>query len=400
MEKIKIEFSNRLSRLPPYVLGELNEQKLKMRQKGIDVIDFGMGNPDRPTPEHIVDKAREILLDPRNHRYSASKGIFNLRKNIAEYYERKWDVSLDPNKEAIAVIGSKEGLSHMALAILGPGDTALVPNPAFPIHTYSFILAGANVISVPLSDEQQFMTDLKRTVESLTPQPKVLLLNYPNNPTTRVVTLDFFEEVVNFARSKNIAVIHDFAYGDIVYDGYKAPSFLQAKGAKDVGVEFFTMSKTYNMAGWRVGFCCGNADMISGLARIKGYYDYGIFQVIQIAAIMALKGPQASVKANVEVYQKRRDILCDGLNAMGWNVEKPKATMFVWAPIPEPFREMGSMEFCRMLLDKANVSMSPGIGFGSLGEGYVRIGLVENEKRIQQALRNMKHAMFPSRKVQ
>jgi len=393
MTKINIEFSNRLHRLPPYLFGELNDLKLKKRQAGIDIIDFGMGNPDKPTPSHIVDKIREVILDSRNHRYSVSKGIYNLRKAIAYYYEKKWNVGLDPDSEAIAVIGTKEGLSHLSLALLGPGDTALVPNPAFPIHLYSVILAGANVINIPLSTPEIFMTNLKKTTESLHPKPKVLFLNYPNNPTTQVVDLPFFEEVVQFAKFHNMVVIHDFAYGDITFDGYKAPSFLQAKGAKDVGVEFFTMSKSYNMPGWRIGFCVGNSELVAALAKIKGYYDYGIFQSIQIAAIVALKGDQTCVEENAKLYQHRRDLLCDGLNELGWPIEKPKASMFVWSPIPEAYRKMGSLKFSRFLMEEAEISVSPGIGFGTNGDDFVRMALVENDNRIRQALKNIKRAL-------
>ncbi len=393
MGNIKFEFANRLHRLPPYLFGELNEIKLKLRQKGIDIIDFGMGNPDKPTPPHIVEKLREAVLEPRNHRYSASKGIFNLRKAVAYYYEHKYNVSLDPDTEVIAVIGTKEGISHLALALLGPGDTALVPNPAFPIHIYSVVLAGANVINLPLGNDENFIKNLEHITHTLVPKPKVLFINYPNNPTTLTVEIDFFKDIVKFAKKHNIIVIHDFAYADITFDGYKSPSFLEVKGAKDIGVEFFTMSKSYNMPGWRIGFCVGNKDIINALAKIKGYYDYGIFQPVQIATIVALKGPQHYVKENAINYQKRRDVLCDGLNRIGWYVEKPKATMFVWAPIPEKFKAMGSIEFAKKLMNTANVAVAPGIGFGELGEGFVRISLVENEMRIKQAIRQINRAL-------
>jgi len=345
MGKIKVEFSSRLLRLPSYLFGELNDLKLKLRQKGVDVIDFGMGNPDKPTPEHIVKKLRQSVLDARNHRYSASKGIYNLRKAIAYYYDNKYNVKLNADKETIAVIGTKEGLSHLTLALLGPGDTALVPNPAFPIHIYSVVLAGANVINLTIGNDDNFIKHLEDVTHNLIPKPKLLFLNYPNNPTTLTVEKGFFKEIVKFAKKHNIIVIHDFAYADITFDGYTAPSFLQAKGAKDVGVEFFTMSKSYNMPGWRIGFCVGNSEVIGALAKIKGYYDYGIFQSIQISTIVALKGPQDAVKKNALVYQKRRDVLCDGLNRIGWKIEKSKATMFVWAPIPEKYRKMGSFAF-------------------------------------------------------
>lgn len=385
----KIEVSNRLHRLPPYLFGHLNDMKLKLRHKGIDIIDFGMGNPDKSTPEHIVEKLRQAVLDPRNHRYSASRGVFNLRKAIAFFYDKKYNIKLNPEKETIAVIGTKEGLSHLSLALLGPGDTTLVPNPAFPIHMYSVILAGANVINIPMGNDDKFISNLYEITNELIPKPKVLFLNYPNNPTTQVVELDFFKEIVKFAKKHNVIIIHDFAYADIVFDDYQAPSFLQVKGAKDIGVEFFTLSKSYNMPGWRIGFCVGNKQIISALAKIKGYYDYGIFQSIQIAAIVALKGNQDSVKNNAHLYQNRRDILCDNLNRIGWEIEKPKATMFAWAKIPGKYIKMGSMKFSEKLMTEANVSVSPGIGFGDAGEGYVRIALVENELRIKQAVKQI-----------
>ncbi len=392
-QKFKIEFSQRIHRLPPYLFGELNELKHRMRQNNIDVIDLGMGNPDRPPAPHIIEKLRESALVPRNHRYSASKGIFNLRKAVAYFYQKKYGVELDPETEVIAVIGTKEGLSHLSLALLGPGDTALVPTPAFPIHIYSVMIAGANVISVPLGNDENFLKAIDHITNTLFPKPKVLIINYPHNPTTMTVELDFFEEIVKFAYKHNLVVIHDFAYADITFDGYKAPSFLQAKGAKDIGVEFFTMSKSYNMPGWRIGFCVGNKDIIAGLAKIKGYYDYGIFQPIQISTIVALKGPQDIVKENVETYQKRRDVLCEGLNRIGWKVEKPKGTMFVWAKIPEKYQHMGSLKFSRLLLEEAHVAVAPGIGFGDGGEGFVRIALVENEHRIRQAVRQINRVL-------
>ena len=393
MGEFKIEFSNRLHRLPPYLFGQINDLKLKLRQKGVDVIDLGMGNPDRPTPKHIVQKLKEAVDDPKNHRYSASKGILNLRKAVAFYYENKYGVQLNPEDEVIAVIGTKEGISHLSLALLGPGDTALVPTPAFPIHIYSVVLAGANVITIPLGNDENFIKNIDNITHTLVPKPKVLFLNYPHNPTTLTVELEFFKEIVKIAKKHNLIVIHDFAYADITFDGYKAPSFLQIKGAKDLGVEFFTMSKSYNMPGWRIGFCVGNKEIISALAKIKGYYDYGIFQAIQISAIVALKGDQKIVEENAMVYQKRRDVLCDGLNKIGFNIEKPKASMFVWAPIPEKYRAMGSMEFAQFLLKEANVAVAPGIGFGDAGEGFLRIALVENELRIKQAIRQIKKAL-------
>ncbi|MBN1898812.1 MAG: aminotransferase class I/II-fold pyridoxal phosphate-dependent enzyme [Spirochaetes bacterium] len=393
MGKLKFEFSNRLYRLPPYLFGELNEIKLALRQKGVDIIDFGMGNPDKPTPSHIVEKLCQAVQDPRNHRYSASKGIFNLRKAISYYYEHKYNVKLNPANETVCVIGTKEGISHLSLALLGPGDTALVPNPAFPIHIYSVVLAGANVINIPLGNDENFIRQMEHITRTLVPKPKVLFINYPNNPTTLTVEIDFFKDIVKFAKKHNIIVIHDFAYADITFDGYRSPSFLQVKGAKDVGVEFFTMSKSYSMPGWRIGFCVGNERVVSALSKIKGYYDYGIFQAVQIAAIVALKGPQNDVKAIAKVYEKRRDVLCDNLNRIGWKVEKPKASMFIWAPMPSKYRSMGSMKFSKLLMQKANVSVSPGIGFGEMGEGFVRIALVENELRIKQAVRQINRVL-------
>ncbi len=392
-KKINFELSTRMHRLPPYLFGELNEIKLKLRQKGIDIIDFGMGNPDKSTPKHVVDKLREVVKDSRNHRYSASKGINNLRKAVAYYYDKKYNVKLNPQTETIAVIGTKEGLSHLSLALLGPGDTALVPNPAFPIHIYSVILAGANVINIPNGNDENFIRNLWHITHTLIPKPKVLFLNFPNNPNTSVVEPEFFKEIVKFAKKNEVIVIHDFAYADITFDGYKAPSFLQTPGAKDVGVEFFTMSKSYNMPGWRIGFCSGNKDIIAALAKIKGYYDYGIFQAVQIAAIVALKGDQSDVQKNALLYQKRRDVLIDGLDKIGWHIEKPKATMFVWAPIPDKYKKLGSMKFSRKLLNEANVAVSPGIGFGENGEGFVRIALVENELRIKQAIRQINRTL-------
>jgi len=388
-----IEVSNRLLRLPPYLFGQLNDMKLNLRQKGVDIIDLGMGNPDKATPKHIVEKLRQAVQDPRNHRYSASKGVYNLRKAIAYYYDKKHHVKLNPDKEAVAVIGTKEGLSHLSLALLGPGDTALVPNPAFPIHMYSVILAGANVINIPLGNDDTFISNLHNVTHKLIPKPKILFLNYPNNPTTQVVEPDFFKEIVKYAKKHNVIVIHDFAYADIVFDGYKAPSFLQVKGAKDVGIEFFTMSKSFNMPGWRIGFCLGNSQIVSALSKIKGYYDYGIFQSIQIATIVALKGDQKVVRDNALVYQKRRDVLCDNLNRIGWEVEKPKASMFLWARLPEKYRKLGSIKFCKKLMEQANVSVSPGIGFGEAGDEFVRIALVENELRIKQAVRQIHKAL-------
>lgn len=385
--------SSRLRRLPPYMLGMLRQMTLERRRKGIDVIDLSMGNPDRPTPPHIVEKLREVVLDPKTHRYSASRGIFNLRKEIARFYERRFGVSIDPETEAIAVIGTKEGICHLMLAILDEGDVVLVTDPTYPAHLYSVIIAGGTLLRIPLREENKFVPDLAEISKEIVPKPKVLILSFPHNPTGAVVDLAFFEEVIDFAKRNEIIVVHDLAYADIVFDGYVAPSILQVKGAKDVAVEFFSLSKSYNMAGWRCGFAVGNRYVIEALAKLKSYYDYGIFTPIQVAAIVALRSDPDVVRQNALVYQRRRDVLVEGLNRIGWRVEKPKATMFVWAPIPEPYREMGSMEFAKMLLEEANVCVSPGIGFGSYGEGYVRMALVENEQRLRQAVRQIRRAL-------
>ncbi|MCD6169563.1 MAG: aminotransferase class I/II-fold pyridoxal phosphate-dependent enzyme [Candidatus Latescibacteria bacterium] len=387
-------YSKRLDRLPPYLFGMLNELKLRLRQQGEDVIDLAMGNPDSPPAPHIVEKLRQVALDPKAHRYSASKGIRNLRKAICRHYQRRYGVELDWETEAIGVIGSKEGLAHLSLALLDEGDTALVPNPTYPIHIYSVVIAGGNVISIPLCQEENFVPQMDQISRKLWPKPKVMILNFPHNPTTAVVDLSFLEQIVEFARQEEILVVHDFAYSDIVFDDYKAPSIMQVKGAKQVAVEFFTMSKAYSMAGWRVGFCVGNSHIIEALAKIKGYYDYGMFTPVQVAAIAALDGPQDCVKETVQRYQRRRDVLVEGLNRIGWPLSKPKATMFVWAPIPDKYRQMGSMKFATKLLEDAKVAVTPGIGFGDRGEGYVRMALVENEHRIRQAIRNIKRCLF------
>ena len=386
--------SKRLHRLPPYMFGKLKQLTHERRRQGIDVIDLGMGNPSEPTPKHIVDKLCEAAQEPRHHRYSTSRGIFNLRREIAWHYERRFGVEIDPEHEAIAVIGTKEGLSHLALALIDQGDLALVPNPTFPIHIYSIVLAGGSVISIPLREENEFVPSLAEIARDIWPRPKVLILSFPHNPTGAVIDLSFFQEVVDFAKKHDIVLIHDLAYADIVFDGYKAPSLMQAKGAKEIGVEFISLSKSYNMAGWRCGFAVGNRDIIEALARIKGYYDYGIFAPVQVASIMALRTPLDVVEENAEIYRRRRDILVDGLNRIGWKVQKPKGTMFVWAPIPEPYRHLSSMEFAMKLLDKAEVCVSPGAGFGHNGEGYVRIALVENENRLRQCVRQIRQALF------
>ena len=380
----------RIKRLPPYVFDIVNKYKMESRRKGEDIIDFGIGNPDNATPQHIVDKLVEAAQDPRNHRYSLSKGIHGLRNAMSSWYKRRYDVDLDPETEVIATIGSKEGLSHLTLAIIAPGDLVLVPNPTYPIHTYGVIIAGGDVRSIPTGPGRDFFHDLQEAYKQSWPRPKILLLNFPHNPTTAVVDLEFFEKVVDFAKEHDLIVIHDLAYADIVFDGYKAPSFMQAKGAKDVGVEFFTLSKSYNMPGWRVGFCVGNQKIIQALARIKSYLDYGMFQPIQIAATVALNGPQECVQEICDIYKGRRDVLCDGLNRIGWQVEKPKASMFVWAEIPDEFKEMGSLDFSKLLIKEAKVAAAPGIGFGEYGDNFVRFGLVENEHRIRQAVRGMK----------
>jgi alanine-synthesizing transaminase len=380
----------RIKRLPPYVFAIVNDLKTKARARGEDIIDLGMGNPDQGTPKHIVAKLVEAAQNPRNHRYSASRGITRLRVAITKWYRDRYGVELDPETEAIATIGAKEGLAHLTLAVLQPGDGALVPNPTYPIHAYSVVIADGDLRSVPLVPGEDFFARLEETARLSWPKAKLLILSFPHNPTTLCVDRAFFERVVAFAREHRLMVIHDFAYADFAFDGYRAPSFLEAPGAKDVGVELFSLSKSYNMPGWRLAFVCGNRQMIQALARIKSYLDYGVFQPIQIAGIIALEGDQACVREIVEVYKKRRDVLVDGLNKQGWASPKPKGTMFVWAPIPEPFRAMGSLEFAKLLIQEAKVAVSPGIGFGEYGEGYVRFALVENEQRIRQALRGFK----------
>ncbi len=381
----------RIKRLPPYVFAQVDALKLEARRRGEDIIDLGMGNPDIPTPRHIVEKLIEAAQNPRNHRYSASRGIYKLRVAITEWYGRKYDVDLDPETEAIATIGSKDGIAHLALAVLGPGDVVLVPTPTYPIHSYCVVIAGGDLRSVPLLDEEEdFFEKLQAAVRLTWPKPKMIILNFPHNPTTTVVDLSFFEKVVDFAKEHDILILHDLAYADLTFDGYKAPSILQVPGAKDVAVEFYTLSKSYSMPGWRVGFAVGNSRMIHALARLKSYFDYGMFQPIQIAAIIALRSDDSVVEGIVETYRSRRDVLVRGLNQIGWEVKKPKATMFVWARIPEPYREMGSLEFSKLLLREAKVAVSPGIGFGEGGEGYVRFALVENEHRIRQAIRGIR----------
>jgi alanine-synthesizing transaminase len=394
VEEAKLDESFfRINRLPPYVFNEVQALKLQARRRGEDIIDFGMGNPDEPTPPHIVDKLIEAAKNPRNHRYSASRGITKLRHAITAWYQRHYDVELDPESEAIVTIGSKEGLAHLALAMVSPGDVVLTPTPTYPIHPYSVIIAGGEVRGIPLRQNSDFFEDLTEAYRRTLPRPKMLIINFPHNPTTAVVDVTFFKKIVAFAKENSVYVIHDLAYADLVFDGYKAPSFLQVPGAKDVGVEFFTLSKSYNMPGWRVGFCVGNPKMVGALQTIKSYLDYGIFQPIQIAAIIALNGPQDCVQQTVKLYRDRRDALVDGLNRIGWKVEKPLATMFVWAPIPDAYRPMGSLEFSKLLLHEAKVAVSPGIGFGECGDDHVRFGLVENEHRTRQAIRGIKKAL-------
>ncbi|MBI3600348.1 MAG: alanine transaminase [Nitrospinae bacterium] len=380
----------RIERLPPYILSVVTDLRMKARQRGDDIIDFGMGNPDQPTPPHIVEKLIEAAQKPQNHRYSASRGIKKLRLAITDWYKRNYNVDMDYESEAIVTIGSKEGLSHLALTISGSGDTVLVPSPTYAIHTYAFIIAGADVVTVPLTKNNDFFEELTNIFKRHWPKPKVIVISFPHNPTTACVELPFFEKVVAFAKEHDVIVIHDLAYADIVFDGYKAPSMMQVPGAKDVGVEFFTLSKSYNMPGWRVGFCVGNSEIIRALQKLKGYLDYGMFQPIQIAAIIALNGPQDCVQEICNTYKSRRDVLVEGLNRIGWKIEKPKATMFVWAEIPEQYKKIGSVEFSKLLLDKAKVAVSPGIGFGEGGDEFVRFALVENEHRTRQAVRGIK----------
>lgn len=389
----------RIKRLPPYVFNIVNDLKAKARARGEDIIDFGMGNPDQPTPKHIVDKLVEAAQRGDTHRYSVSKGIPRLRRAICNWYKRRFAVDLDPESEAIVTIGSKEGLAHLALATLGPGDAVLVPNPAYPIHPYGFVIAGADIRHVPLIPGVDFFAEMEKAIKDSWPKPKMLVLNFPGNPTTQCVDLEFFEKVVAIARENEIWVVHDLAYADIAFDGYVAPSILQVPGAKDVAVEFFTLSKSYNMPGWRVGFMCGNPTLVAALARMKSYHDYGMFTPIQIAAITALEGPQDCVREISDMYRRRRDVLCDGLNSIGWHVVRPKASMFVWAPIPEQFRAMGSLEFTKLLLEEAKVAVAPGIGFGSYGDDYVRFGLIENEHRTRQAIRGIRDMFRKHNKV-
>ncbi len=380
----------RIKRLPPYVFNVTGELKLAARRRGEDVIDFSMGNPDQPTPRHIVDKLVESVQRPDTHGYSVSKGIVRLRRAICNWYKTRYQVELDPDSEAIVTIGSKEGIAHLALATLDTGDTVLVPNPSYPIHIYGPVISGADIRHVPMSPEADFFEAVERAFKDSYPKPKMLIVNFPSNPTTQCVDLAFFARLVALAREHHVYVVHDLAYADIVFDGYQAPSIMQVPGAREIAVEFFTMSKSYNMAGWRVGYMVGNRELVTALARMKSYHDYGTFTPIQVASIIALEGPQDCVETVRRVYQGRRDVMCSGLKAIGWNVEVPKATMYVWAPIPEPYRKLGSLEFSKKLLADAKIAVAPGIGFGDYGDDHVRFALIENEARSRQALRGIR----------
>jgi alanine-synthesizing transaminase len=388
----KFEF-RRIERFPPYVFSIVNDLKARARRDGEDIIDLGMGNPDIPTPDAVVEKLKEAVDNPRNHRYSASKGIPKLRRAICDLYERAWDVDIDPETEAVATIGAKEGLAHLSWVLLEPGDSVLVPEPTYPIHTYSMILSGANVTTVPLAFESDFFADLVTAYERSQPKPRVVLCSFPHNPTTALVGLDFFEQLVDFAKKRDVIVVHDLAYADLVFDAERAPSLMQVPGAKDVGVEFFSMSKSYSMPGWRLAFAVGNAEIIGALTKLKSYLDYGVFQPIQIAGIIALNECTEVPKQIREIYRARRDTLCDGLERIDWPITRPPATMFAWAPIPEPFVDMGSLEFAKFLVAEAKVAVSPGVGFGQAGDAFIRFALVENEQRIRQALRGIRKAL-------
>lgn len=386
----KVVLADRLHRLPPYLFGRINAILYQKRRAGDDMIDLGMGNPSEPPQELIIEKLVEAARDPRNHGYSQSLGLMNLRREVASKYFRKFGVRLDPEKEIVVCLGSKEGFSHMCLALMGPGDTAIVPAPYFPVHVYGVALASGNAISLEVANSEQFLSNIAFTCERLYPKPKLLILNYPHNPSTVTVDPDFYVEVVKLAKRYGLMVISDFAYADVAFDGYQPPSFLAAPGAAEVGVEFTTMSKGYNMAGWRVGFCAGNPEMVKALGTIKAYYDYGMFQAIQIAAIVALRGAEAAVEDQALIYQRRRDVLVDGLRRLGWDITPPRAGMFVWAKVPEPWAsQMSTMDFAMKLLEEADVAASPGSGFGPAGEGYLRMALVENENRLRQAVRQI-----------
>ena len=389
----------RVNKLPPYVFDEIQSLKMEARRNGEDIVDLGMGNPDGATPEPIVEKLRESILNPSTHRYSQSKGIPRLRKAVCDWYKRRYEVDLDPENEAVVTMGSKEGLGHLALATLDKGDAVLVPNPSYPIHPYGFVIAGAEIRHIPVKESEDFIDQLSNSIKSSFTKPKMLVLNLPSNPTTQCVDLDFFEEIIQIALENKIWVVQDLAYADLTFDGYKAPSILQVKNSKEVAVEFFSLSKSYNMPGWRVGFCCGNKDLLAALSRIKSYYDYGLFTPVQVAAIKALDEGDEFVENIRETYQIRRDVLVKGLNEAGWEVEKPKATMFVWAKIPDSMIKLGSLEFSKQLLREAKVAASPGIGFGENGEGYVRFALIENQHRIRQAVKSIKRYISSYKKV-
>jgi alanine-synthesizing transaminase len=396
-QPFKIDVSSRIQRLPPYLFGRINKMKYDKRVAGVDIIDLGMGNPTDPTPKCVVDKLAEASLDARNHRYSVSNGIAGLRKEVAKKYKKNYGVELNPETEVIATIGSKEGFSHLCLALLGPGDTVVVPDPAFPIHIYAVAMAGANVIRVPLGNDQAFLDNIERTIQGLYPTPKLLILNYPHNPTAMTVEPGFWERAIALCRRHGVMLISDFAYGEICFDGYQAPSLLAADGAKDLGVEFTTMSKSYNMAGWRVGFCCGNAEMVKALATIKGYYDYGMFAPIQIASVIAMRECEQTPQEQAKIYEERRDVVCRGLDKLAWTYDRPRASMFVWAKInAKHFKpNEGTIDFCLRMMDEAEVALAPGRAFGENGESYVRIALVENEHRLKQAMANLERALVP-----
>ncbi|MGA6925080.1 MAG: aminotransferase class I/II-fold pyridoxal phosphate-dependent enzyme [Desulfosarcina sp.] len=391
--KMTIRFSERMSQLPPYLFGMINKMKMERRWNGEDVIDLGMGNPFDPAPEAVIGKMCEVSQDPKTHRYPVAGGMRNLLREISLYYQRNYAVNLDPEKEVICTIGSKEGISHLCLALVGPGDTVLVAAPAFPIHVYAAVIAGASVIRVPIASEDAFLARITTMCESLTPAPRLLMLNYPHNPTGALASRDFFAQIVALAKRYGFMVVNDFAYARVTFDGYTAPSFLEVPGALDVGVEFGSFSKSYNMAGWRLGYCVGHPTIIEGLAKIKGYYDYGIFSPIQIAGIVAMRDCENDIAAQAQLYQGRRDVMCEGLERMGWPVEKPKAGMFVWVKIPEPWSRMGSVRFAIEMMERANVAVTPGAGFGEEGDGYLRLALVENENRIRQGLKQMRRVL-------
>jgi len=388
-----IRFAARMDQLPPYLFGMINKMKMEKRRNGDDVIDLGMGNPMDPTPDAVIEKLVEVAKDPKSHRYPESSGLPHLKQEISKYYNRHYNIDLDAEKETYFTIGSKEGISHLCLAIMGPGDSVLVPAPAFPVHIYAAVIAGANVMKIPIEPKEGFLDRIANICESCYPTPRVLMLNYPHNPTGVVTDKHFFREIVKLAKRFNFMVINDFAYGKMTYDGYVAPSFLEVEGAKDVGVEFGSFSKSYNMAGWRIGYCVGNEQIVAALGKIKGYFDYGIFSAIQVAGIIALRDCDDTIPELCKTYETRRDVLCSGLERLGWDIEIPKAGMFLWAKIPEPYNKMGSMKFAIELMNKGNVAVAPGTGFSEEGEGYVRLALVENEDRLRQAVRQMKKAM-------